>query len=371
MADYIRIEGFEITGTVVETWDREGRFGGAGIALEGNYCQIINNYIHDVAGFGIDIRGLWEKDSTSTTNCIVKGNRIAYAGTVGIHVEGRNHLIEGNDISHTLQYPPKLYDPPSYVDADGIRFFGTGHIIRKNYIHDILQAPENLKDPHIDFFQTWETAYDIIFEQSMCVNPNTTGSNQILMVEQAQGPVKNLIFRNNIFVMNDPGYSPLVIMDKGETFVENVTIVNNVFVHPNGIGEYGVRLRNVRNAVVKNNIFYDYGNSTYNYIFKEGIVENLAAGNNCIFKSDGQAPAGTPNSGDLWMVNPNFMDFPGMDFRLKENSLLIDAGVNLSEVPEDYDGMSRPQGDSHDIGAFEHSPVETQPDKPKNLRIVS
>jgi hypothetical protein len=60
-----------------------------------------------------------------------------------------------------------------------------------------------------------------------------------------------------------------------------------------------------------------------------------------------------------------------MNFRLKENSLLIDAGVNLSEVPKDYDGVSRPQGSSNDIGVFEHSPVDTQPDKPKKLGIVS
>ena len=371
--DYINIKGFEITGTKIDAWSREGRAIGAGIALEGRHCEITDNYIHDVAGIGIDMRGIWEMDAETTSSCIVRGNRIAYAGTCGIHVAGRNHLIENNDISHTLQYPPKLYDPPSYVDADGIRFFGTGHVIRKNYIHDILHSPDNVNDPHIDFFQTWETAYDIVFEKNLCVSPNTTGSNQIAMISQSAGKVGNLIFRNNIFIMNDPGYSPIRIEGNTDStgYAEDFVIVNNVFVHPNGIGTAGIILKDTKRAKIKNNIFYDYGNSDYSYIYLEKNVVDLEAGYNCIYKSDAEAPKGGPYPNDLWMVDPNFVDFAGMNFRLKENSSLIDAGVNLSEAPEDYDGMSRPQGSSSDIGAFEHSPTDIQPDKPKNFRIVS
>jgi len=370
--DHIKIKGFEITGTEIDVWSREGRAVGSGIALEGRYCEITDNYIHDVAGIGIDMRGIWEMDAETTSSCIVRGNRIAYAGTCGIHVAGRNHLIENNDISHTLQYPPKLYDPPSYVDADGIRFFGTGHIIRKNYIHDILHAPDNVKDPHIDFFQTWETAYGIVFEQNLCVSPNTTGSNQIAMISQSAGKVGDLTFRNNIFIMNDPGYSPIRIEgNTGSTgYAEDFVIVNNVFAHPNGIGSAGIVLKDVKRALIKNNIFYDYGDSSYSYIYLENNVVDLDAGYNSVYKSDAKIPKGGPHPNDLWMVAPNFVDFAGGNFRLEENSPLIDAGIKLNEVPEDYDGVSRPKGSSNDIGAFEHSSVEPQPDKPKNLRIV-
>ena len=34
----------------------------------------------------------------------------------------------------------------------------------------------------------------------------------------------------------------------------------------------------------------------------------------------------------------------------------IDAGVAITGLVDDYDGVARPQGDAVDIGAFEHSP---------------
>jgi len=358
--DFIHIRGFEITDTQIDEWTREGRADGAGIAVEGRYCEIVGNYIHNVAGIGIDMRGIWEKDAETTSNCIVKENTITYAGICGIQVEGRNHLVEANDISHTLQYPPKMYDPPSGADADGIRFFGTGHIIRKNYIHDILDKPENPNDPHIDFFQTWGNAYGIVFEQNLCVSPNTSGGNQILMLEQlsGHGTVRDIIFRNNIFVMNDPGYSPMVIMDKNDgSFVENFTIVNNVFAHPNDIGDYAIWLQNAKNVVIKNNIFLNYGNYRYSYLHTSRVVDNVDIGYNCVYNINGQAPNGDPNLNDLWMVDPNFKDIPNLDFSLRESSPLIDMGIALTEVREDYLGTFRPQGIGYDIGAFEFIPL--------------
>ena len=44
------------------------------------------------------------------------------------------------------------------------------------------------------------------------------------------------------------------------------------------------------------------------------------------------------------------------DARLRHNSPAIDAGVRVSDVATDLDGIARPQGASHDIGAFEANP---------------
>jgi len=57
----------------------------------------------------------------------------------------------------------------------------------------------------------------------------------------------------------------------------------------------------------------------------------------------------------LWMVNPQFVNFANHDFHLQPGSPLIDAGIFLSIVPDDFDGDSRPFGSTHDIGAFEWS----------------
>lgn len=51
--------------------------------------------------------------------------------------------------------------------------------------------------------------------------------------------------------------------------------------------------------------------------------------------------------------DPNFIDKSKNNYRLKSTSKLIDAGKNSIEVKQDFDGNDRPQGKSHDIGAFE------------------
>lgn len=48
-----------------------------------------------------------------------------------------------------------------------------------------------------------------------------------------------------------------------------------------------------------------------------------------------------------------FVDAEGGDFRLREGSPAIDAGVEIAEVPDDRDGTPRPQGAGWDLGAYE------------------
>jgi Right handed beta helix region len=57
-------------------------------------------------------------------------------------------------------------------------------------------------------------------------------------------------------------------------------------------------------------------------------------------------------------VDPGFVDAANDNFRLRNTATVIDAGLVLAEVPEDADGVARPQGLSHDIGAYEYDPPE-------------
>jgi hypothetical protein len=54
------------------------------------------------------------------------------------------------------------------------------------------------------------------------------------------------------------------------------------------------------------------------------------------------------------MVDPQFANVSALDFHLRSTSPLIDRGVNLSTLTNDYDGTARPVGTSTDIGAFEY-----------------
>ncbi|MCA0931044.1 hypothetical protein LCM02_01195, partial [Lutimonas saemankumensis] len=52
--------------------------------------------------------------------------------------------------------------------------------------------------------------------------------------------------------------------------------------------------------------------------------------------------------------DPAFRNKNNRDFRLKSTSKLINAGKKLSSVLMDFEGSKRPQGSSHDIGAYEY-----------------
>ena len=354
-ASYIHIVGFEITDTV-NNWED-----GDGVHSAGKYNEIRSNYIHDVTRIGIQIFSP-SPDSPEGSNCVVRGNRIVRAGLAGIEIYGQNHLIESNEISHTLQYPVKWTNPPDWADADGLHFFGSGHIIRKNFIHDItLKDPENI-NPHIDCFQTYGPAYNIVFEQNFCDIPDD--NMQGYMIELINAPVQDITVRNSVI----KAFRPLNVWNCPGTVIVNNTFASKLsYQGPSG---YGIELHSSPNSKVKNNLFYDVGRHTYQYAHIDSTSQTgTDVGYNSHFISDGKPPAGSPRANDLWQVDPKLVDVAANDFRLTAGSPLIDAGATLAEVTVDFDGLARPQGSGYDIGAFEFgSPAGLYP--PSNLRIV-
>lgn len=348
LGDYIRIEGFEITDTISGHW-RDG----SGVYVEGKYCEIIDNYVHDVVHIGIRLLAR-PADSLWTSHCTVKGNRIVRAGLSGIEVQGRNNLIESNDISHTLMN--------DYSDADGMRFMGSGHVIRKNHIHDIFVTDPGNAEAHIDCFQTWGPAYDMLFEQNRCINMND--GMQGFMVEEINEPVRDLTIKNNVIL----AFRPANILE-----CENVSIVNNSIksdLNYTGASGYGIELHNSPYATVQNNLFYDVGRHIYPYLTHDPeSQEGLQVGNNCIYMSDGQPPSGSPWPDDLWQIDPKVKDAAANDFHPNSDSPLIDSGENLSHVLYDIEDTQRPQGAGVDIGAFEYLDAGS-PEPPKGLRVI-
>lgn len=359
-ANFIRVQGFKITDTINAFED------GAGISVKGQYIELLSNIIDDVTRVGIQVWAAGGDDSPTTSNCTIKGNRISRCGLAGIEIYGRNHLVEGNDISHVWQYPPKWINPPSYADADGIHFFGSGHTIRKNRIHDIsLKDPENI-NPHIDCFQTYGPAYNILFEQNFC--DNRDDGMQGFMIEGTNSPVENLTVRNNVFIV----FRGLNVWN-----VANTKIINNTFkadlTYTKG-SAYGIELHNSPNSTVINNLFYDVGRHTYPYLYKD-TASNIGTivRSNSHFISDGSPPAGSPYPNDLWQVDPKFENILSNDFHLTSTSPDVDVGQTIVELLTDFDGTPRPTGSFYDIGAFEYNGTTFQnkiPYSPSILRIL-
>jgi hypothetical protein len=346
-ADYIHVVGFEITGTDYHYKD------GAGVTVEGKYCEIRDNYIHHTPRRGILLYAE-PNDSPSTSHCLVTGNRIEYVGLAGISIWGQNHIVEKNEISHTIQHPPNQ-PPVNGADADGMRFFGKGHIIRGNYIHDItFDDPENI-DPHIDGFQTYGSIMvsDILIEGNYVDLPGPPAHTSCQYLTFSGAPVRNITIQNNIFITDAVQRCPINIRGVSGTIVQNIQVLNNTFVRTNQ-GHADVTAIYADGVVVKNNIFYHQSASTYPYYKSHEEVTNMDVGNNLMYTANG-TPAGSPYPNDLWQINPEFVDYENHDYRLRPESPAIDAGISFPGVEVDFDGNVRPQGPAYDIGAFEYT----------------
>jgi len=374
VANYITINGFEIANTDYRRW---GYQTSAGIYVKGAYNTLENNYIHDASLVGIELYGP-PGDNLVTHDNIIRNNRLYHNELSGIEVSGRNNLIEGNEVWRTIQCHPNLtkvediasdnngtkcpyYTAVSGLDADGMRFFGQGDTFRKNNIHDIVLGDTingvNVNvTPHIDCFQTfagttYEMAQNIIFEQNYCENLNIG-----MAVFTLSGGANHLYIRNNIFkatggIHNDSG-------------ADYLYIYNNVWANNLAFGTQGhpgaIKLAGIH-AIIQNNIFYDQAEYTVQII---GDTTNIKVDYNLAYNSDGTTPhcvswgnynicQPAPNH-ELWKVDPQFVNPESGDFHLTSTSPAIDAGYNLgTSVPNDYDGISRPQGAGFDIGAFE------------------
>ena len=110
--------------------------------------------------------------------------------------------------------------------------------------------------------------------------------------------------------------------------------------------DYGSELDGgVTSPVVKNNIYHSI---THPYVRLGSVGGTPDVGNNLAYQVQGSA-----YPGDLWGVDPQFVNVSGKDFHIQSTSPAINTGVTLSTVKDDRDGTPRPQGAGYDRGAYE------------------
>jgi hypothetical protein len=229
-----------------------------------------------------------------------------------------------------------------------------------------------------------------------CGSGDTTGKDQYdLSVHD------NLIYNDPCDAMNFATVDP----SKGK-----VEAYNNVFYH-DGIGPspsdgdgdyscfYSAGYTNTGTAgsgtiEIYNNTLYDCGSyavSSYGaFVLANGSAPNLQARlrNNIVYQlstepfATGSAiPSAVSGSNNVWYggnqaaptwttgnitSDPLFVNLSGKDFHLQSGSPAKDAAVTINSsnyynnytpwngIPEDHDGISRPQGSAPDIGAYEY-----------------
>lgn len=355
-ADYTTIAGFTIMSLVDDVPE------GIGIDVpNAGHCRIEDNrFLYNTWG-GLRLFGS-AKNPSASHDCIVRNNLFFRNALYAAEVMGKNHWIENNDISQTIQHHPCSASTASWLDADAFRFHGSGHVFRNNSIHNMpfggagydqtdcsLDNLSNLSldfvsDAHMDCFQTYDgdqiAGHDILFEGNSCELPTADkwpGGDAGAKVFQATGNAYNLTIRNN-----------LVEADLLSFFADgchDIRIVHNTFIGSGETNSQGLKFVDCSgNIQIMNNIFYNQRNGV-GHIWQENTP--VHAGYNCVYV-EGRSPSRPADPEDVWNVDPLL----AVGFRLTADSPCIDTGADLG-VSADFDGRSRPQGNGVDIGAFE------------------
>jgi len=174
---------------------------------------------------------------------------------------------------------------------------------------------------------------------------------------------QNLTIINNLFYNNNRGYH-IQLADGASNWL----VANNTFAFGTGNGEAGQIMfwGNNSGITFNNNIFYNPNTSALTRyqatITNSPFDHNLIYGVTSIISDPTGLTIGTNQIGpDPLFVNGN-QAAPPYDFHEQSGGAGIDAGMNLAQVPIDYDGTTRPQGSSTDQGAYEYSGgANTQP----------
>lgn len=158
------------------------------------------------------------------------------------------------------------------------------------------------------------------------------------------GGTNNLAFNNLVYNLTGTNNGGIEVYD-----ADNSKIYNNTIYNINGTGSFGIRIDDSGSdgTQVKNNIAY----TTTTAFIDNGTGLGLSM--------------------NLFATNPLFVNIGTADFHLTSLSTAINGGVTLADVPDDYDGVLRPQSTLYDIGAYEFDGVITPPSVsvPSRLRI--
>lgn len=322
---------------------------------------VMNATNHNIIGMGMENATSYAKyaDHFSLVQCVFTNNsQYSFRGTIA------NATIISNrfDFANT---------------HDAMQVWGTNVNICYNTLTNITANP-NVND-HTDLFQFWwdganpsssSPSTNIFIHHNLAVNCEA----QFFQVEgdinssSSPGPVGGIYVYNNIF--NN-------VQHHGSIDLPDFHVWNNLFyncIMSDGSGDLlffagaGNAKGESKNSSCKNNAFIGCGasaNSTTTgwYDASElGVPSGFVADYNFVCNADFTAKNNTDfraNGFEVHGINggdPKFEYAAGNLFHLRTGSPLIDVGVTISGVTNDFDGNARPLGSAYEIGPYEFDP---------------
>jgi len=244
---------------------------------------------------------------------------------------------------------------------------------------------------------------------------STTGASNHIRIQNSE--IRNAVHQGILITQPGADYNEFInlkihdngssVLDHGMYFEDNHNLVDDCDVYSNygyGIQIYkwiGVNGQDASYNTVRNSKFHDNGKSGIGLFVGDGNVaynnitwNNGEAGinvdygashtevyNNTIYhNSNNGIEIDSTSTGAViennilyqngWLAiwnlgsgtvadhnlttDPGFVNAAAGDFHLTTGSAAIDAGITISLVTTDYDGVIRPQNGAYDIGAFEY-----------------
>jgi len=268
-----------------------------GLEQPGQNFIIIDGFIIDGTNVGYD--GIQIQNSAHHVR--LQNTEIKFAPGQGINVgPGSNFNEFINNIIH---------DTGTNEFHHGIYISGSHSVLESNSIYNI-------------------TGYGIhVYTQTSRASDNIARNNEIHDIGTRSSSAAGIILSggdNNCAYNNIIWNSPIGIKTT-HGGVSNSNIYNNTIY---GSSDFGILIgSDSSTAIVKNNIAYSNGTDIHNESGSTTLSNNLT-------------------------VDPKFIDISSFNFHLQGTSPAIDAGVTISEVVTDFDGISRAQG--NDIGAYQY-----------------
>ncbi len=315
------------------------------IIIDASYVRVRGLHLIDV-GLGI-VNWHGHPDHVELLDNVITGPDLSYGA---ITTSGDYLLIEGNTIKLTGVSGLGSESHGIYLG------WGSHNIVRGNVIAGATGYGIHLydEDKYPGFTPTFG---DVVIEGNVVTGARLRSG---MIVSAAAGvTIDGVIVRNNVFGGNN--HVGLLIGPYGGS-IHDVRVYNNVF-YRNG-ARSGVALfvseGTLGDVRISNNIFEDSVNTacTSNcdwfeagHISAPAGVPNVTVARNLYFPQ-ALGLAGVGDSEALY-GDPVFVAADAGDFHLGADSPAHDAGLRLTDVATDKDGVGRPQGTADDLGIYE------------------
>lgn len=285
--NYIVVKGLEISGD--------------SMTINGSYCQILDNYIHDAGTNGLFIHG---------TYLLLRGNKVLNNGSSwgGQITTSWNYTSVA---THHVVFEKNDVGDPGGKGEDLMQYMAHDMIIRDNVFHDL-----GSNGRHNDIYQSGGGEYNIWMINNRF---ERLADVQYFMI----GPSgdHDHVWRGNLF------YGATGWGFNGTP--AGMRVMNNTFSLLGSGGNWGVG----GCGTALNNIFSPPGSDGHHGALDYNCVSPVPC---CSDKG--------PH--DLWGVDPKFVDLAKRDFRLQSSSPCIDAGTFITTATSAGSGTQLPVADA-------------------------